>query len=834
MKAMFWMDSDNKYAVCKDGSERLNVTLETEFVTDDNIIASDRLAMLSDAYGSVQKVFDDTKNMISYTRSYIAKDWCVWRTFALDNVLYGSRSHSWMEILAMFPSLTIVFKNGDLEAREAKEYSDTEMCFSWTNPDSKCLNVHIKKISWETLEDFVKCVYGLSSSEAVESLKTIYTDGIWPYPKVSLSISVVTGINSDSPTTVIYNDIGVYLFPISPDDTKVTAATNIHSVASNGKDLVSGTDMAAPFANIINLIEEKITGDKPDSTTVVSQSFETTLCKSIVNYNAGGSKTTSFAVAFPFFYCIRKMERKGETVGNYVTDYYFDEAGQPNPAFKSLGGIDLNKEGLVITNLAGWKAEEISNGEEISSEYKRDGKFSPSIMYSSEIISHLNEVSSAKVYMQGTMIWAHKTKLLAENDTYIDYDRESLESVYTIETVSDDQADTIASFSDGKVKFTFPFTVPAGGSVALFILEDSKYKFVFGMNNMTGADTNTMTLYVSLVEDRCKTVYDIHMDPICSITDYASSKFTYGKANYVVGGSGTGGSSGSGRKKIYKYVDGNGAVVQSGRCNEDGSVPDYIGDTPKKDDSGGYTYEFVEWGDEVDKNGNITRTAKFKGIKKKTAGDEINGTDWISLHDLWVKLGNPPTVTMSASDSTDGNFIDVFVKKDYGDTLGWDSDAATATIYLDDDDNGISGYRFRNGISTGTMTYEEKGTVAFAKFGYTAEYQAFRNKVYGLAIDIKSPSEWFANNKYVKEWNNWNEDNNGVEYKYFQQYDSDSNACALYEYNGTGDLADEGSWTKLDYVDHPTDMTIVEENRTFSLDNDTIASAIFIRGFSAK
>lgn len=983
MKAMFWKHAGSKYAVCKDGSERLNVTLETEFVTDDNIFASDRIAMLSDAYGSVQKMFDDTMKVTSYTRSYVAKNWCVWRNFTLNNIESNQKLNSWSELLVMFPSLTMILKNSDLKAMESKEYSDTEMYFSWNTPDSRRLNVHVVSMSWAPLEMYVIDNFDFSGfsnsgemySSVIEYYKTIYTDGMWPYPKVTLSISVDTDVNGDNPTTVTYNKIGVYLYPISSDDTKASMATNIYSVASDGKNLKFSSNMGDPFGIIMGLIRKEVTGKETSVTYHISESLNTTLCKSIVNYNIGGSQATSFAIAFPFFRYFKNMLKKNDTVSDYVTDYYFDKVGQPNTAFKALEGINLDKEGLILMNLSGWKVKTHTAGDETDYAYESDDSFSPSIMYSSEIISHLDSLSSSKTCMGRNMMWAYRKTPLAENDIYTDYSKDAFSSAYITETISDDQADAIASFSDGKAKFTFPFTVPVGGSVALFILEDSKYKFVFGMNNMTGTDTNTMTLYASLVEDRCKTVYDIHMDPICSITDYASSKFTYGKANYVVGGSGTGGSSVSGGKKTYKYVDGNGAVVQSGRCNEDGSVPDYIGDTPKKDDGGGYTYEFVEWGNEVDKNGNITRTAKFKRAKKKATGDtdygdgdsdsndrtykfvndgtvlqsgtydegatptsalytkdtptksggykftgwattingnayiftaeyeetfmviwlnddkktilssedntvykkgdtptykgspnppvstkdseftfigwnpvpaelaeidsthhnyiatyEYSSSNWTSLYDLWVKLGKPSTINMTSSGKE--NAINVFVKEDYGDTLNWNSDAKTDIYLNNDDDSSVSGYKFIDSISTGQMQYEGKGTVKFEKFGDTVEYQAFRNKVYQTAADNIIPSEWFA--KKAAYVNEWNEGNNGVKYKYFEQYDSDSNACALYEYNGTGDLAKESSWTKLSYVDHPDDMTVVEESRTFSLDNDTIASAIFIRGFKVE
>ena len=634
MKAMFWKHAGSKYAVCKDGSERLNVTLETEFVTDDNVFASERLAMLSDAYGSVQKVFDDTKKVTSYTRSYVAKNWCVWRGFTWADDKEYSNWNSWSEILAMFPSLNLIFKKSDLEAREVKEYSDTEMYFSWIIPDSRRLNAHIKKISWETLETYVKDEYDFSSlpspgaaySNIIESYKTIYTDGIWPYPKLILSISVDTDVNGDSPTTVTYADVGVYLWPISSNDAQATAVNviNLETSGSDGK-LVTGANIRIPYMNIMDQIKETVTDD---STTVgydISASYETTLCKSVVNYNAGGSQTTSFAIAFPFFRYIKRM-LKYETVNDYVTDYYFDETGQPTEAFKALGGVNLDREGLVVTNLFKWKQAISYAGEERSTTYEDDG-FAPSIMYSSEIIAHLGEISqSSKTYMQGNMLWVYKKALLTENDIYVDYDSAAaLSSVYTTKTISDDQADKIAGFTDGKVTFTFPFVIPAGGCVALFILEDSRYRFVFGMNNMTGADTNKMMLYASLVEDRCKTVYDIHMDPICRITDYASSSFTYGKANYVEGSSGTGGSSGPGKKRNYRYVDGNGAILQSGKCNDDGSVPDYVGNTPKKDAGGGYTYEWTGWDDKYDENKNIIRTARFKGSKKNVTGDTDYG-----------------------------------------------------------------------------------------------------------------------------------------------------------------------------------------------------------------
>lgn len=573
MKAKF---GDN-YNVKKDGSERLNVTLETEFIADNNIFISNNMVLLSDAYGLVEKRYSDYAFSLDILKSMsFSQNWAVWRMFK-DGGYSG-----WGENLAFIPTLDISMPPSYKTSMKTIDFTtyDNVPSFTWTNASGKTLLVNITKIEWVPIRVAMREIYGVD-------VNTYPDNEAWPAPKITMYV-VYEGV---------YTELVSKFCPVVPSDSSFYPVLNLRNANNpTWTDTIDGA-----YIDIMEGLGTTYTYEN------ISDSLRAKLFKSGTNYQSGDNMINC-TIMFPIFAILKQFYKSGGT-SNYVTDYYFDKANQPTLAFKNLTSsfVDLNTQGIIPTKMAYFQLETDSTGSEY---WKQDTSKTVEVGYSSKIIT-LCAGDSEDLLKSKNMQWRRSYRQLTEEDIYTEYDNgDGIGNPITLASSKLGQCLTLV-FSGG--------SVPANGSVSLFYFEDNKWKFVFGVNNIENKDVSVINIYVSLVENREKTVYDSNMDPTYKINDYSKEKITqYGYGNFVSGGAG--GTAPDDTYHTYKYVDGNGAVLASGEYKGD-TPPEYTGTTPTKDEDDAYTYTFSKWGQTTDDLGNVTFTAIFEATRKSATGD---------------------------------------------------------------------------------------------------------------------------------------------------------------------------------------------------------------------
>ncbi len=832
---------NNSYDVNKDGSERLNITLETELVTDKNIFISNNAILLSDAYGEIEKRYSNRifeSNPASLPN--MSSDWAIWRVFR-------SGVDAWGEDLIFIPAFNVSLPKAYKENPDLS-FNIGEKIFTWTNKENKNLQVIIRGVNYvywrQAIDDTsTSAVVREELIKYIQSLGIDVDKDVYPYLRVRLAV-VFDGNN-------LWDDKIIYADSISTDD---LASTNIWCFGKDDDTYTWYDTIDKSFTKILSSYASGVPDYVFSGLPALTDSIRAVLTKSGTNYNCA-NEMLNYTILFPAFAFYHYFTKSGSSA--YVTDYYFDGGYQPTVAFKNLtpSYVKLNEQGIVVTDLM--KLEVNDPTAELP--YWTLDSIKPDIHYSTKIFNYVDGIDKSYQKLKN-LEWRYSYRALTEDDVYTEYEQNDLIG----------NENTLKSYRcQGEyLILAFNKKIPSGGSISLYWFDNNRWKFVFGVNNV-GNDTSSVFIYVSLIENREKTVYDTNMDPIYKIADYGvlSDLFTHwGEGNYVSGGSG--GATPESKTQTYKFVDGNGGVKQSGTYNPETQTPDaswYTGDTPTKD---GYTFD--SWTKTVDTELNVTFTAVFKEIEKaiviwKNDDGSVLATEtsyklndtpvypgsdvpisvnnpkaefygwtptitpiteyttytyvaqykieasisaWTSLKEINTMLGAPTTGTISLENNAVDNTAQMCSKNALDTSLlGW-SEYGVSVVTDDNGDDWFTGYLFNRDLTKISWDLTN-ATLTITKFGLQPEYVAFVNQSYNTPQSLGThPWAYFSTSIMARSWMAGNTvGTKTIPYKYYDYVDTNTGTSYVYKYVGGASLSfDMNKQTSWKEVTTPTEV----------------------------
>lgn len=546
MKAKFYEDDNNQYNVDKDGAEKLNVTLEAEFVSDDNIFISNNAVRLSDAYGQAEKVYDEQIEIKSWVRSHVSKNWAVWELSILGLENNGDVEvwRGWGELMALIPTLNLCINQSEKYIGNIKTYDKNEMKFNWGLQSGSNFTINIKSIEWVSKETAFKDSTGGNtncslSNISISDFESMFDAEISFTSDVNNPISISNG-DEVCPLPRVVVEIGsneyiVYATPVAANADSLSYLANMDGTWKYSPEKA----YASVGLNFKNTCGKYVTSMSYDIFNY-NTNWGTNLIKSTASYGLATDVTINYVLSFSGVAQFVNEFNLSESLGNsvsapYQTDYFFKN-GQTTDAFKSKASfVDLNKEGINRMHLM--EAYYETNASGIST-FTYSGMLKEPLSYIQTIFSHYKEFQTNN-YKTKNMIWVYSSNPLEEKDKYIEYIYEDgtndLKSRWeNIMSITNNFAESLVTEEEGKYTFSFPNKIPANGSVALYYLEDNHWKFVFGINNTGKSKTKALDVYISLLEDRSKTVYDSNMDETYTIFDYAKDDtYTFGQVNRI-------------------------------------------------------------------------------------------------------------------------------------------------------------------------------------------------------------------------------------------------------------------------------------------------------------
>ncbi len=239
------------------------------------------------------------------------------------------------------------------------------------------------------------------------------------------------------------------------------------------------------------------------------------------------------------------------------------------------------------------------------------------------------------------------------------------------------------------------------------------------------------------------------------------------------------------RKYQVKFVDEDGTELQSGEV-EYGQMPAYTGETPTKDATAQYTYEFTGWSPELSAvTGEATYTATYSSTVNEYTIKFVDEDGATVLQSGKVAYGETPAYTgQTPTKAADAQYTYEFagwtpelaaVTGDATYTATYSSTVNEYTIkFVNDDGTELQSIKFAYGE---TPAYTGQTPTKDATAQYTYEFSGWSPELSAVTGDATYTATYSSTvNKYTVTWKNWDgtvlETDTDVAYGTVPTYDS--------------------------------------------------------------